>query len=398
VKITAIKATPLFCAFKQPYHWAQGVNYGAPLILIEVETDAGITGIGESVASPAIAPVLSIIEDAAAYFIGQSAYDGNRIIWDYYQYGFNSKGTGSAPRYFSQALAGIELALWDAIGKAAKLPLHKLLGGAVRDRVSYFGFLQGDTAAELAQHAQELVRAGFKVLYVKIGRGADLDIAICQEVRKAVGSKVRLRLDANEVWDMLTARRMFEALKPYDPEFIEQPIPGRTGAEGLSALREASDIPIAADQSAYSADDIFALCRNRAADVIVLGLHETCGVTRFRQAAAVAEAANVNICLHGVFETGITTCAANQVAATLRNLDDGNQIMWQLLAEDIVAKPALAPKEGALPISDLPGLGFELKRDAVARAAKAHREIDAHEKGRVSPQPSSASAGLSHLT
>ncbi len=176
---------------------------------------------------------------------------------------------------------------------------------------------------------------------------------------------------------MLTARRMFEALKPYRSRVIEQPIPGRTGAEGLSALRAVTNIPIAADQSAYSADEIFALCRNRAADVIVLGLHETCGVTRFRQAAAVAEAGNINICLHGVFETGITTCAANQVAATLRNMDDGNQIMWQLLAEDIVVKPSLVPKNGALPISDLPGLGFELNRDAVQSAAKAHHELQA---------------------
>jgi muconate cycloisomerase len=136
-----------------------------------------------------------------------------------------------------------------------------------------------------------------------------------------------------------------------------------------------TNIPIAADQTAYSADDIFELCRNRAADVIVLGMHETCGIVRFRKAAAVAEAAGVNICIHGVFETGITTCATNQVAATLANMDDGNQIMWQLLKEDIVTKPSLVPKDGALPISDLPGLGFELDRDAVARAAKAYKAL-----------------------
>ena len=115
--------------------------------------------------------------------------------------------------------------------------------------------------------------------------------------------------------------------------------------------------------------------------MIVLGLHETCGVTRFRQAAAVAEAGNINICLHGVFETGITTSASNQVAATVRNMDDGNQIMWQLLAEDIVMKPSLVPKNGALPISDLPGLGFELNRDAVKRAAKAHGELITRDYG-----------------
>ena len=375
MKITAIKLTPLHCAFKQPYHWAQGVNYGAPVILIEIETDEGVTGIAESVASPVIAPVLAILNDAVPHFIGQSVYDGNRIIWNYYQYGFNSKGTGSAPRYFSQSLAGIELALWDAIGKAKNLPLHKLLGGAVRDKLEYFGFVQGDTPAELAAHARELAEAGFKVLYVKVGRGDDLDTAIVAEIRKSVGPNIRIRLDANEAWDMLNARRMFARLKPFNPEFIEQPLPARLGSEGLSRLRAVTDIPLAADQTAFSADDIFELCRNRAADVIVLGLHETCGVVRFRKAAAVAEAAGLNICLHGVFETGITTCASNQVAATLGNMDDGNQIMWQLLAEDIVAKPNLVPKDGALGISQLPGLGFELNRDAVARAAEAYRKL-----------------------
>ena len=375
MKIKSVKTTPLHCAFKVPYHWAQGINYGTPVILIEVETDTGVIGIGESVASPVIAPVLAIIQDAIPHFIGKSAYDGNRIIWDYYQFGFNSKGTGSAPRYFSQALAGIELALWDAIGKSVKLPLHQLLGGAVRDKVEYFGFVQGDTPAELATHARELAGQGFKVLYVKVGRGDDLDVEIVSEIRKAVGKKIRLRLDANEVWDMLTARRMFEKLKPFNPEFIEQPIPGRTGSEGLSRLRAVTDIPIAADQTAYSADDIFELCRNRAADVIVMGLHETCGVVRFRKAAAVAEAAGVNICLHGVFETGITTCASNQVAATLSNMDDGNQIMWQLLAEDIVKSPNLSPGDGSLPVSELHGLGFELNWDAVERAAAACRKL-----------------------
>ena len=61
MKIKAIKTTPLHCAFKQPYHWSQGINYGAPVILIEIETDAGVVGIGESVASPVIAPVLAIL-------------------------------------------------------------------------------------------------------------------------------------------------------------------------------------------------------------------------------------------------------------------------------------------------------------------------------------------------
>ena len=68
MKITAIKTTPLLCKFKQPYHWSQGINYGAPVILIEVETDKGIVGIGEATASPVIAPVLAIMQDAIPRF------------------------------------------------------------------------------------------------------------------------------------------------------------------------------------------------------------------------------------------------------------------------------------------------------------------------------------------
>jgi muconate cycloisomerase len=373
MKIKNIRTTPLLCKFKQPYHWAQGVNWAAPVILIEVETDEGVTGTGESVASPTIEPVHAILQDAIPQFIGKSIYDGNRTIADYYRFGFNARGTGSAPRYFSQAMTGIELALWDAIGKAAGQPLHRILGGAVRDSIRYFGFVQGDKPAELAEHARSLVKQGFDVVYVKVGRGETLDLEIAQAVRKAIGN-ARLRLDANEVWDGMEARRMFEKLKPYDPEFIEQPVPGPAGSEILARLRAVTSIPIAADQSVYTPEDVYDICRNRAADVIVLGLHETCGVLRFRKAAAIAEAAGVRICLHGVFETGITTSAANQVAATIPNMDDGNQIMWQLLEEDIVARPSLVPVDGALPISTLPGLGFELNADAVARAAEAYRK------------------------
>ncbi len=327
----------------------------------------------KSVASPDIEPVLAIINFAIPFFVGESAYDGARLIAKVYQAGFNARGTGSAPRYFAQAVAGIELALWDAIGKAAKQPLHRLMGGAVHDRIHYFAFVQGDTPDELAAHAAQLVKDGFSVIYVKVGRGMDLDLAIIKSVRQAIGDK-RLRLDANEVWDMLMARTMFHKLEPYDIEFIEQPIPSTAGSAALAKLRAVTNIPIAADQTVYGPGDVYDICHSDAADVITLGMHETGGAQRYRKAAAVAEAAGLNVCIHGVFETGITTCATNQVAATIPNMDDGNQIMWQLLERDIVKSPSLVPIDGALPVSSLPGLGFELDRDAVEAAAKAFRE------------------------
>ena len=181
-----------------------------------------------------------------------------------------------------------------------------------------------------------------------------------------------MRLDANEAWDPLAAIRMIRKLAAFDPEFIEQPTPSGS-IEALAHVKQSVPIAIAADQTVHTPSDVFEVCRLRAADVIVLGLHETGGVLGMRKAAAVAESVGINICLHGVFESGITTCAANQVAATLPNLDDGNQIMCQLLVEDIVAGPRLVPEQGRVPVGDGPGLGFELDRDAVARAAERYR-------------------------
>ena len=166
---------------------------------------------------------------------------------------------------------------------------------------------------------------------------------------------------------------MIDQLKGFDLEFLEQPSIAESPA-ALARLRLVSPVPIAADQMVSTPQQVFEVCRHEAADVIVLGIHETGGLGGMRKAAAVAEAAGLNICLHGVYESGITTCASNQVAAAIPNLDDGNQIMVQLLAEDIVAAPPLATMDGRLPVIDGPGLGFELDQDAVTRAAERWRQ------------------------
>ena len=371
MKITHIRTTPLFLAFKQPYHWAQGINEGTEVVLVEVESDAGVTGIGEAAATPSAAIVEALIRTLAPSYIGRSPFDMARLAQTAYQTHVGAIGVGGAQRFVNQGFAGLELALWDLIGKAKGEPVHRLLGGAMHDTIGYFAFPQGETAAEVADAARAAVQAGFPVIYVKIGRDRDLDIEIAAQVRAAIGSR-RLRLDANEAWDVLTAVDMIRRLAPFEPEFIEQPVSSRK-LDAMVQVRSACDVPLAADQINYTTGEVYQVCVRRAADVIVLGLHEAGGILEFRKAAAIAEAAGVNLCVHGIFESGITTCASNQTAATIPNLDDGNQIMWQLLAEDVIATPALTPVAGRLPVLNGPGLGFELDRDAVARAAERYR-------------------------
>ena len=373
MQISQIVTTPLWIPYKRPYHFAQGTIHGAGVILIEVRTDEGVVGYGESIATPSAEGIQAYLARAAALCIGRSPFENARLMGEIYNTLFELEGTCSAPRFSGQVLAGLEMALWDVMGKACARPVHELLGGAVRDEVRYFGFPQGATAEEVAAEARRLAASGCDVIFVKVGRGDELDMEIVSQVRAAIGPDRRLRLDPNEHWQPVRAARMIGRLLQYDIELIEQP----THAESLDALarvRAASPVAIAADQSIFTPVDAFNACRQHAADLLVVGPHETGGLLRFNKVAYIAEAANIDVCIHGLYETGITTMAANHAAAITPNLDDGNQYMNDLLAWDIVRSPDLTLQRGKLPVFGGPGLGFELDRDAVERAAQACRE------------------------
>lgn len=369
MRIVEINLRPLAMAFKQPYHWAGRVDYGTANLLVEVVTDEGVKGYGEVIAARPAEVALRALEGVRPLFIGRSAFDVERLIHD-------ARFLGSfnyTPRFVNLTLAGLEIALWDAIGKALDRPVYQLLGGAFHQEVDYFGFVQGDTAEQLADHAGRLAAEGYPVIYMKIGRGEGKDLENTAAVRAAIGDR-KLRLDANEAWDPRTAIYMIKKLEKFEPEFIEQP----TSAGSIAALRqvkEAVSVPIAADQAVFSLYDVYEVCRQRAADLIVLSFHEAGGLLAFKRAAAVAQAAAIPICLHGQNVSGITDCAQHQVALTMPNLSDGNQIMHQLLEEDILTAPDLTPKNGKLGIlSDRPGLGFELNWDAVERCTERYRK------------------------
>ena len=374
MKITEIRTTPIMVPYVEPFYFAQGVVHGATVILVEVHTDEGLIGYGESIGTASAEGIQSYIKLAGAVCIGHSPFENAGLMSNAYHALFQLLGTCSSPRFAGQILAGLEMALWDLMGKATGRAAHELLGGAVRNEIEYFGFPQGETAAEIASQARQMAEAGYDVIYVKVGRGDALDLAIAKQVRAAIGPDKRLRMDPNEHWSPVRAKRMIHKMSEFDVEFIEQP----TNCESLSALaqvRANSPIAIAADQLVFTPHDAFNVCREKAADLIVLGLHETGGLQRFSKCAHIAEAAGIDICIHGLYETGITTCATNQVAATIPNLDDGNQYMNHLLAWDIVKSPDLTVQNGKLPVLKGQGLGFELDWDAIDQASELHRKL-----------------------
>lgn len=243
-----------------------------------------------------------------------------------------------------------------------------MLGGAVRDHVGYFYFLQGQSIDELVADAKFAVDQGHPIIYLKVGIDTDRDVAATKAVREAIGN-TRLRLDANEAWDPATALRMITRLTPYDVEYIEQPT-SSTSLEALGQVTRQSPIPIGADQSVFTLNEAYRAISGGHAHMIAVGPREMGGLRPMVKAAGIAEAAGMKLCIHSSMTTGITTVAEHHVGRAIPNLDDGNQIMWQLLQDNILDGPDIAPLKGRLSLEGMPGLGLTPNRDVIAKASE----------------------------
>lgn len=369
--ISSVTATPLRLPLKQPYVWSQGVEDAFTVNLVKMTCEDGTVGYGETPAAPDADAQKIVLEKLGRGLVGRSVFDIAQGLQDVYREHFLVFG-GNMPRYFNQLRNALETASLDAQGKVLGRPVWDLLGGAVRKDVGYFHFLQGQSPEALAEDAAAAVAEGQPILYLKVGVGAEYDMAAVRAVRE-VAPDARLRLDANEAWDQSVALRMIARMAPYDIEYIEQPT-ASTSQAALAHVAARSPIAIGADQSVFTLQEVHTAAAVHRADMIAVGPREIGGLRPLMKAAAVAEAAGVPLCIHSSMTTGITTCAEHHAGRAIPNLDDGNQIMWQLLAEDIVSAPGLAPKKGRLALEGKPGLGFTLKEDVIAEAAERHRK------------------------
>ena len=299
----------------------------------------------------------------ARQFVGRSPGDVEAILRSIWTEG----RWKMFPQFTNLVVAGMEVACWDALGRALGVPTRTFFGGAVQDELDYFGFLQGDEPETLAAHARELAGEGFGVIYFKVGRGARDDDACVAAVREAIGPELLLRIDPNEAWDAATAVDRIRRLEQYDLDWVEQPTPAGD-VNGLAHVRRSVNVKIAADQAVFTTSQLRHVLEKEAADVIVQGSHDAGGLLRFRQQAFMCDAHGLKVNRHAFMESEISFYANAQVAATIPNLTTGNQIMHQLLAERLTKGEPPLLAGGRYRLNDAPGHGFELDEDAVARA------------------------------
>jgi L-alanine-DL-glutamate epimerase-like enolase superfamily enzyme len=364
VRITALRATPVAVPLRTDEVWAFGRRTGQISVLLEVDTDEGLTGIGEAAAYPSVDVVLAALRGLEPLVLGEDPTAVERLIKR-----VEVVGTWHHMRNTSPALAAVDMACWDIIGKLCAQPLVTLFGGRFHDAVEFFYYVTGQGPDELRAMAGQGAKAGFSTFYLKVGspRPED-DLERLAAVRDGAGPAAKIRIDANEAWSPAAAIRILRSMEPYGLEFAEQPVSGRNHEE-MAYVRSRVDVPLLANEASWTRFDQLQTIRSTAADALSADNQMDGGLLNLKRSAGLCEAAGLGVVKHSLGELGVAMAAGLHVMAATPNFIHANQGYASILADDVITRPhayeagRVAPPEG-------PGLGVELDREKIARYAE----------------------------
>jgi galactonate dehydratase len=358
-------------------------------LYVLVETDQGLTGLGEASLGGQTHGLIGLIEDLKPLLIGADPFRIEHIWQQAYRHAFWHGG----PTFLS-ALAGVEVALWDIKGQALGVPIWRLLGGRVRDKVRvYANGPRGDTPDEVARSAEELVARGFTGLKwvpfpampALAGKGLiDRAVAEVRAVREAVGPEVELMVDGHGRLSPAVAIRLAEALAPFKLMFFEEPcLP--TNGPMLRRIAEKSPIPIAAGERHYTRWGFREIIENRAVSVVQPDVIQSGGIAEARKIAALAEMHFVATAPHNPW-SWVNTIASLHLDAVIPNF-----LIQEVVADpepwkdEIVTWRPELDADGYFALPGRPGLGIGLDLDAVRRFPPVEGRPPAlwHEDGSV---------------
>lgn len=352
MKITHIEAWPVTMRLKEPYTIAYETIEETTNVFVRIETDRGLTGYGCAAPDLKITgetkeSVLHSLNDAV-----QTALKGS----DPLRVAMLLERIAPLLQSQSSAMAAVDIALHDILGKACGLPLWKLLGG-FRDRIRTsitIGIMpEKDTVAQ----AKKWVTQEFKCLKIKGGVDVESDIVRVIKVREAVGSDIELRFDANQGFTVEQAIRFYEETRSANLELIEQPTP-KGEPDLLGRVTSSVQIPIMADESLMTLRDAFRLARRDLVDMVNIKLMKAGGIDVALQINSVARAAGLEVMVGCMDESALAIAAGLHFALARPNIAyadlDGHL--------DLIGDPAegtVILRHGTLYPSDKPGLGFE---------------------------------------
>lgn len=352
MKIKKIEIYSFDIPLASPFRIAIGTMYAANEVVIKVITDSGLYGIGEACPFPSITGETQESNIAAAKAIREILLDKDPLNLE----GLID-GIGNIVHSNPSAVAAYDMALYDLLGKAAGLPLYKLLGG-------YRSSFETDittglnTPEKMVESVKKSLALGYRQIKIKVGEDPDLDVKRVEAVREAIGPDIPLRIDANQGWSVPQAISALRRLEPYKIQFVEQPVKASDLA-GLKKVREQSPVPIMADESLFLPPDAIKLIKQEACDYFNIKLMKAGGILNSLKIAHVAAAANVQCMVGCMLETRLGLTAAAHLVASQKNIIfadlDGNS---EHKIDPIVG--GIKIEKGTIYLPEAPGLGCDV--------------------------------------
>lgn len=338
---------------------------------VAVETDGGVTGIGEVFGNPFVSR--EYFKMAEPFFAGRSVFDFDhveaRIRNAMYHLGVQNQLTA--------CLAGINVALHDAIARGFGVRVCDLIGGCATTRIPAYastGFFSDDPQRQLHHMMAEAASHPYAGVKIKIGRGVKSDVARVRSAREALGDNKLLIVDVNGAYTPDVALESARAIEPFGVHWIEEPLPPGD-LRGYAELRTRSPIPIAAGEAHYSVRDFKALIDGRCIDIVQPSIPTTGGLTEAKRIAVLAQTANLRVAPH-VWGGAIGLATACHFIASLPATPHTDHPPHPLMLEYDMSDNALRTQllrtplrleAGHVLLPEGPGLGIELDPDAVAR-------------------------------
>ena len=340
-------------------------------LIVEIFTDSGHVGIGNAALSPRVSKQLIDIY-LKPLLIGKDPFD-SEFLWQHMYrqtMAFGRKGVGMV------AISAVDIAIWDLMGKAAKLPVFRLLGGRTKKRIPvYASRLYSQPLEQLAAEAKSYKDQGYTAMKLRFGwgpldgaAGMQKNVDLVRTVREVIGYGVDLMADAYMGWNLDYARRMIPLLEPYQLRWLEEAvIPDDIG--GLAALKALGTIPIASGEHEFTLYGFRELLDAKAVDYIQFDTNRVGGITQARKIAALAEAYSVPVVPHAgqMHNFHVVMASLNSPMAEFFPVVDvevGNELFWYIF------KGEPTPVNGSIDLKDdVPGLGLTIQEDALQKFA-----------------------------
>lgn len=364
VRITRVETIPLHIPLKTPVKIASGgARQVVETLLVRLHSDAGVVGIGETQAwrrqgsSETLSSLTRVIADHfAPRVVGRSPFSIAAIM----------HGLDEAVYHSLYAQAPISDALYDLQGKLLGIPVHALLGGKCRERVSAAAVLfMKPTLEETVADALAFQTRGFNSFTIKVGTDHHDDVRNVSTLRERLGEAAILRVDANAGMSFDAALRLLKRIEPYDIDAAEQPL-ALWDLEGMAELARRIDIPLMSDECVSTRQDLLEVIKRRAANAVQSKVAKNGGIWHGRALWTIAATAGLRIYPGNHPSTSIATMSVAQQAAAWPGplLDGAFAVGLENLAEDVVTEPVLM-EGNAIRVNDAPGLGVTLDEDRV---------------------------------